>query len=115
VGLFRNLFIHLFALLIMAIGMTILIISILIIAILVLVRLKKFKHEMVAVFLIVLILFGFFSFNAVFKGKNISVNNVSDVGKVVKLYFSWLGNVVHNIKTISAQAVKMNWQGNKTT
>jgi glucan phosphoethanolaminetransferase (alkaline phosphatase superfamily) len=99
----------------MAVGVTILLIVVLIIAILVLVRLKKFKHELVAIFLIALLLFGFFSFNAVFKGKDISVKNLSDVGNLGKMYFSWLGNIFNNVKVITTQAVKMDWNNSKST
>jgi len=76
---------------------------------------KRMKHKFVAILLIGLLLFGFFSFNIVFKGKDVSVNNVSDIGKIFKIYFSWLGNVFGNMKTITGQAIKMDWQGNKTT
>ena len=76
---------------------------------------KRMKHKFVAILLIGFLLFGFFSFNIVFKGKDVSVNNVSDIGKIFKIYFSWLGNVFGNMKTITGQAIKMDWQGNKTT
>ena len=76
---------------------------------------KRMKHKFVAILLIGLLLFGFFSFNIVFKGKDVSVNNVSDIGKIFKIYFSWLGNIFGNMKTITGQAIKMDWQGNKTT
>jgi len=76
---------------------------------------KRMKHKFIAILLIGFLLFGFFSFNIVFKGKDVSVNNVSDIGKIFKIYFSWLGNVFGNMKTITGQAIKMDWQGNKTT
>ena len=99
----------------MAISMVVLIIAVLIIAIWTIFGLKRVKHKLFAILLIALILFAFFSFNMVFKGKDISINNVSDVEKITTLYYSWLGNVFTNIKLITTQAVKMNWDGNKTT
>ena len=76
---------------------------------------KRMKHKFIAILLIGFLLFGFFSFNIVFKGKDVSVNNISDFGKIFKIYFSWLGNIFGNMKTITGQAIKMDWQGNKTT
>lgn len=76
---------------------------------------KRFKHRLLAIFLIVLILFSFFSFSVAFKGEEISIKNISDLGRIAKIYFSWLGNLFGNVKTLTGQAVKMDWQGNKTT
>jgi len=76
---------------------------------------KKIKHKFFAIFLIALILFSFFSFNMVFKGKEISVKSISDLGKIFKIYFFWIGNIFGNIKILTGEAVKMDWKGNKTT
>ena len=114
-SIYRNVFISSSILLVMVFGVTFLIIVALIIGIWLLFGFKRFKHKLLAVFLIALVLFSFFSFNMVFKGKEISINNMSDLGKIFKIYFSWLGNIFGNMKTITGQAVKMDWQGNKTT
>ena len=89
-------------------------IGVVVIGILFSVKLKKVKHELFAIFLIAVLLIGVFSFVMAFKGKNISIKNVNDLGKAVKIYFSWFGNAANNVKMITAQVVKMNWQGNKT-
>jgi hypothetical protein len=94
---------------------TILIIVILIIAILMIFRFKKIKYKLLFLFLIALILFSIFTFNSAFNGKGFSINNISDFGKIIKIYFSWLGNAFNNLKTISGQAVKMDWRGNITS
>lgn len=99
----------------MVLGVVIFIIAILVIAIWMIFGFKRMRHKLLAIFLIALILFTFFSFNTAFKGKDLSVNNISDLGKITKIYFSWLGNVFMNLKTISGQAVKMDWQGNNTS
>ena len=98
----------------MVIGFTIVLIGIAIVAILLLVKVKKFQHELLAISLIVLILFGVFSFNLAFRGKDISIKDVASLEKAVKIYFSWLGTAASNVKILTAQVVKMNWQGNKT-
>lgn len=95
--------------------MIILIISVLVIAGLIFFKSKNIKQKFLTVFFVGLILFALISFNAVFGDGNVEVKTFSDVGKVVKLYFSWVGSVFDNLKTITAQVTHMNWQGNKTT
>lgn len=99
----------------MALNIVIFIIAVLIVAIWIIYGLKRIRHKFLAIFLIALVLFSFLSFGFVFNGRDISMNNFSDFGNVVKLYFSWLGSVFVNIKSMTADAVKMDWQGNKTT
>ena len=110
----RNLFIHLFFLLNMAIGFTAILITITIIVILILVRVKKLKHEIIAVFMIALLLFGVFSFTLAFKGQNVSIKDMPGLENAAKIYFLWFGNAVDNVKIITTNAIHMNWQGNKT-
>ncbi|VVB83112.1 Uncharacterised protein [uncultured archaeon] len=98
----------------MAIEFTTILICIAIVVILLLVRVKKFKHEIVAMFLIALLLFGVFSVTMAFSGKNVSINDMPGLENAVKIYFSWFGNAVDNVKVITAQAIKMDWRGNKT-
>jgi hypothetical protein len=99
----------------MGMSVIIFIIVVLIVTIWIIFGFKKVKHKFFALFLIALILFSFFSFNAAFGGKDISINSISDLGGVAKLYFSWLVNVFNNMKVITTQAVKMDWRGNETT
>lgn len=90
------------------------VIAILIVTMWVMFKFRGFQQKFLTVFLIVLILFSFFSFYLAFNGKNITIKSVSDVEKLGKLYFSWLGNVFNNIKILTTQAIKMRWEGNRT-
>jgi uncharacterized protein YacL len=98
----------------MAIGVVVLLIAVLIIAILTLLRFKKLKHEIFAFFLIILMLFAFFSFSMAFKGESITISNFSDVSRAAQIYLSWFGNAFDNMKIITTQAIKMDWETNKT-
>jgi len=73
------------------------------------------KHKLIALILIALILFSFFSFNAAFGGKGISVNNISDLGNVFNVYFSWLGSALGNLQFITANVIKTNFTSNNLT
>ena len=70
---------------------------------------KKFKHKMLEFFIIFLILFTYFSFTFVLSGKNIDLSTLDGIGQAGSLYFSWLGSVFQNLKTITANAVHLNW------
>ena len=99
----------------MVLGLPLFVIAILIVAVWLLFGFKRMKHKFFAISLIALLLFSFFTFNVAFKGKEISVNNASDLGKMFKIYFSWLGNIFGNMKTITGNVIEMDWQGNNTS
>ncbi|MFH1585540.1 MAG: hypothetical protein ABIB79_02135 [archaeon] len=98
----------------MEIGAALFVVSILIVAIWVFVELKRLRHKVFAVFLIALILFTYISFSVVLKGQDIEWSTMGGVMKASKLYFSWLGSMFGNMKSITGYAVKMNWDGNET-
>ncbi len=98
----------------MEIGIILFIIGILTVAVWIIFAFGRMKHKFLTFLLIALVLFSIISFNLVFKGKDISVESISDLGGLVKIYFSWLGGVFSNIKTITTQAIKLDWQTNKT-
>ena len=98
----------------MEIGISILVVAVLIIAIWVIIETKRMKHKMLAIFLIGLILFSYFSFSFVLKEEEIDFRSVEGVQNMAGLYFSWLGTVFVNFKTLTTKAIKMNWQRNET-
>lgn len=99
----------------MVIGFTFIIIAVLIIAIWVIIEIKRMKHKIFAVFLIALILFSYISAATIFKGKDIDFMSVDGLVEATQLYFSWLGSVFVNIKSITTNAVKMEWGVNETS
>ncbi|MCK4647403.1 hypothetical protein KAT24_00555 [Candidatus Pacearchaeota archaeon] len=99
----------------MAVGITLLVISVLILAIWLIVEMKRMRHKVFAVFLIVLILVSYFSFSFVLKDKEINLTTIEGIKTASILYFSWLGTVFSNFKTITSKAIKMDWKGNETS
>lgn len=73
------------------------------------------KSKLLAVFIITLVLLALFSFIVVFKDRNISIKNLSDLKGAAQLYFAWLVNAFSNVKTITTQTINMDWKGNQTT
>ena len=75
---------------------------------------KRFRHKMLAVFLIVLILFTYISFSAVIKNKNIDLKTFEGIKQAGHLYVLWLGNAFKNVKVVTSNVINMNWQANET-
>jgi len=94
----------------MVIGTTLFVVAILIVAIWVVIEIKRFKHKIFAIFLIALILFTYFSFTAVIKKNPVDLKTVPGMIDASKLYFSWLGSVFGNLKSITINAIKMDWK-----
>ena len=94
----------------MAIAITMIIVAVAIIAIWTLIELKRFKHKIFAIFLVVLILLAYVSFAMVFKDQEINWKDPSDLKKATGLYFSWLGSIAGNFKSMTSHAIHMDWQ-----
>jgi len=99
----------------MAVGIVFFVVGVLIALIWILIETKRMKHKIFAIFLISVILFFYLSMSFVFKGKNVDYKTISGLMSAGKVYFSWLGAVVHNINVITTNAIHMNWNsGNQT-
>jgi len=98
----------------MAIGTTLIIVLLIVAAIWIFVEVKRFRHKAVAILLILLILFTYISFVATIKGKNIDLKTMSGIKQAGKLYLSWVGSVFGNVKTLTSNAIHMEWGANKT-
>ncbi len=94
----------------MAVGVTLLVVAILIIAIWIIIEVKRFKHKLFAIFLIILILFTYLSFTSVLKGKDINLKSIEGLQEASSLYLSWLGSIFGNLKSITTHAIDMDWK-----
>ena len=93
---------------------TLIVILILIIAIWLIIEFKRFRHKILAIFLIILVLFTYFSFSAVIKGKDIDLKTFDGMKEAGKLYLLWFGNLFKNVKVVTSNAIDMNWGVNKS-
>ena len=99
----------------MAVGLTLIIVCIVVIGIYILVELKKFKHQMGAFFLMALILFGYISFVMVTNDHELDLKSFSGLVGATKIYFSWMGSVFGNIRTMTSHAIALDWAGDNST
>ncbi len=93
----------------MVVGITFMVIAVLIIGIWILVELKRLKHKLFAMFLIGFILFLYISITFTLKGQDIDFQTTEGIIKATKIYFAWLGSAFNNIKTITTNAINMDW------
>lgn len=98
----------------MVVGTTLLIVASLIVVIWLVVELRRFRHKMLAIFLIALILFTYLGFMASIRGKDLNLRSADGIKTAGKLYLSWLGSVFGNLKTITVNAIHMDWKSNET-
>lgn len=92
------------------ISSTIMFMSILIAVIWVFVEVKRLKHKIIAIALIGLILFSYLSFFAVFNDNKADLKTPSGLFDASKIYFSWLTSVFSNLKTLTANAIHLDWK-----
>lgn len=90
-------------------GITLFIVAVLIIAIWVIIEIKRLRHKIFALFLIALILFTYISFSVSLRGQDVDMTSVPGVMTASKLYMSWLVSVFNNLKSITTQAISLDW------
>ena len=90
-------------------GITLFIVAVLIIAIWVIIEVKRLRHKIFAIFLIALILFTYISFTVTLKGHDIDMTTIPGVMAASKLYMFWLVSSFNNLKSITTQAIGLDW------
>jgi len=76
------------------------------IAIWIIFAITKIRHKLLVVILIAIILFGYFSINSAFEGKQIDLGDFNGVAEASGIYFSWLSSAFGNAGTITSRAVE---------
>ncbi len=99
----------------MVIGVTLIVVAALVAVIWIVIETKRMKHKIFAILLIALILFTYLSFTHVVKKHEVDVTTAGGIFDAGKLYFSWLGSIFGNFKSITTNAIKMDWSGGNST
>ena len=98
----------------MGYGIILIIVLLLIIFVWISVEFKRAKHKFYAVLVIILILFTYFTFSSAFKDKNPNFKSLPGIIDASKIYFSFLGNVFGNIKSITSGVINADWSNSTT-
>jgi len=100
----------------MVIGVAFLIVAILIASVWIIIEIKRLKHKLFAIFLVILIISGYLSIMVTFKGQEVDLKTIPGVIGAGKMYLSWLGSAFGNMKSITTYAVQKEWgSSNETT
>jgi len=92
------------------------IIALIVIVLMVVFKFKEVRHKFGLVIVIFLVVFLVFSIYRVYSTNDVDLQSFDGVVAAGKIYFSWLGNLGHNVADISGYAVKQDWGfKNKTT
>jgi 4-amino-4-deoxy-L-arabinose transferase-like glycosyltransferase len=89
---------------------TILIIVVFLIALWVISKIIPFKHKLLTIFLIALIILGYFSFTAAFKGQEVNLTDFKGLMEASTVYFSWIGSAFGNAQMLTSRVVANNSQ-----
>lgn len=92
--------------------MSLFILAAVIIVIWVLIEVKRMKHKLFAIFLIGLIIFSYVSMSVVFSETEINFKTIPGAISAGKIYFSWLGSLFGNMKSITSHAISLDWTNN---
>ena len=90
------------------------IIAILIILVFLFLRMRHFKHKIFAVVVILVLLFVYITVTKVISENKVDLKSFNGLVTAGKVYFSWLGNAIVNVKDLTTSAIKMDWVGNLT-
>ena len=86
-----------------------LLIIVAILALVLVLKLVHFRHKVFVATVVAILLFAIISFNLATKDHTLNLSSPSGLIEAGKVYFLWFGQAFTNMKTITANVVKMNW------
>ena len=96
--------------------LNLIIIALIIGALIFLLKARHFKHRISILLIMLLMLFFYFTFTFAIKDYSIDLKTTGGITSAVNIYFSWLGHAFDNVKTLTGNAIKMDWfSSNRTT
>jgi glucan phosphoethanolaminetransferase (alkaline phosphatase superfamily) len=95
------------------ISTTLIILLVLILVIWIVIEVKRMKHKVFAILLIALILFAYMGYAMISKNNDINLGTMDGLTKATKIYFSWINSAFLNMKSLTMNAIKMDWKGNQ--
>ena len=92
----------------------IVIVIVIIFVIFILVKMRYVKHKLGWLIMLGIILVLYIGFLASTGGKDINYNSWDGTQTAIKLYLSWMSHNIDNLKTITANTIKLDWNPNVT-
>lgn len=88
------------------------IVAVLIGAVYLIYNLRHLKHKAFLILFVILVLLIYVTASKALSNKNIDWKSIEGIERGSKIYFSWLSGAFSNVKTITANAAKMDWSSN---
>ena len=85
------------------------VIAVLIVLAFIILKTNHFKHRTWVILLVLLALFLYISISLVNTKHDLNVSSTEGFFNSVKVYSGWLANGFQNLKTITGNAIKMDW------
>jgi len=96
----------------MGLSVTLILIGGLIAAIWLIIEFKRMKHKFLSIFLIGLVILGYFGFMVSLKGQDIDYKTFEGIKEAGGIYFSWFFGIFIKFKDITAYAINLDWKNN---
>ena len=77
-------------------------------------RMRHIKHKVFLIIAIFALLFIYVTGSQLLANQEVNWRDASEVGGVIKTYFSWLVSVGSNFKEIAGNVIKQDWKLNET-
>tara|TARA_Y100000310_G_C20401365_1_gene677555 strand:+ start:276 stop:587 length:312 start_codon:yes stop_codon:yes gene_type:complete len=74
-------------------------------------EMKKFKHKIIGIALILFVIVGYLGLITIGQNNNLDLTTPSGIFQATKFYFSWFGSLFSNIKEITSNAISLDWVG----
>ena len=87
----------------------ILVIAILVVVAVILIKMNHFRHKITIIAVLVFALFLYSTVTIVNKTNEFDLTSTEGFFDASKVYLGWLGNGFGNLKTLTGNAVKMDW------
>lgn len=86
-----------------------------VLAMVVVVSLVQKKQAIATKMALILSIFLVLSLGYVYLSSDSNIKGVGDAFDFVGVYFSWMGSFFENLRTITAQVIKLDWSANNST
>jgi len=77
-------------------------------------KLSHLKHRLSITGLILFLLFVYITFVVIADNNSVDIGSFKGFFTGIKVYFSWLGHIFGNVRTITGNVVRMDWITNST-
>lgn len=87
----------------------IMVVGILVVLAVIMIRMNHFRHKMTIILLLVFALFLYTTIVVVDKTNEFDLTTTEGFFSAAKVYLGWLGNGFNNLKSLTGNAIKMDW------